>query len=266
MDYFDADTRARMLGNMRSNEIQNYNIQAEILNRQAASDIIKIKQDGANNLKDERDSDLQKEVQDSFTNALGIRGSIKDLFKEKVVEGVKGKAEQVLAEVGQATNEVPTTPTAMEFEEINETAVQGEKGVLARAMESDAVKGVGGKLGAIGNITLGADAIRQDYSHGKFQVAGNNWEEKGANELQIGAGVADAMGIVIKPLAAVGAILGIAAGTMDTLGRRREGEEAEEKSKDKVTRSVNALKKKERFVPKLAAQSQTSIITARPRG
>ena len=265
MDYFDADTRARMLGNQRSNEIQNYNIQAEILNRQAATDIARIKQDGANNLKDERDSDLQKEVQDSVTNALGIRGSIKDLFKENVIEGVKGKAEQVLAEVGEVSNEVPKVPTAMEVAEVGNVA-EGEKGVLARAMESDAAKGIGGKLGAIGNITLAADAIRKDYSHGKFQVAGNNWEEQGANEIQIGAGIADTLGIAIKPLAAVGALLGIAAGTLDTLGRRREGEEAEEKTKADVKSKITALKKKERFVPKLAAKAQSSIITARPRG
>jgi hypothetical protein len=133
-------------------------------------------------------------------------------------------------------------------------------------MESKAAKGLGGKLGAIGNITLAADAVRQDYSHGHFQVAGNNWEEKGANELQIGAGIADTLGIVIKPLGAVGALMGIAAGTLDTLGRRRESEEAEEKTKADVKSKITALKKKERFVPKLSAQAQSSVITARPRG
>lgn len=264
MTQASGDDRARLIGNMRMREVENYNIQAEMLNRQYAGDINQIKEEGANNLRREEEASTQREIQDGFTNALGIRGGIKDIFTGGSKELQAKAFEKATTSLGLETTEISGVASALQEGKSLEGALAGQmkKGILSRAVESESLKGLGAKAGGLANIALGFDALRKDYTGGQFKVAGNNWEERAGNELQIGAGVADAIGLAVPPVAAVGAILGIAAGTIDALGERREGEEAVNKSKQETKTNVQKLQAKERFTPKISAGVQRAVVGA----
>ena len=64
-------------------------------------------------------------------------------------------------------------------------------------------------------------------------------------------------------MAAVGAVLGIAAGTIDALGERRESEEAVQQQKQQTKSNVQKLQAKERFTPKIAAGVQRAVVGAK---
>ncbi len=265
MTMANGDDRARLIGNMRLREVENYNIQAELLNRQIASDINQIKEDGANNLRREQESATQKEIQDGVTNALGIRGGLKDIFTGGSKELQKKAIEEATKSLGVESKEISGVASALQEGKSLEGALAGQmkKGLLAKAVESEALKGIGAKAGGLANIGLGFDALRKDYTGGQFKVAGNNWEERAGNELQIGAGIADAIGLAVPPVAAVGAVLGIAAGTIDALGERRESEEAVQQQKQQTKSNVQKLQAKERFTPKIAAGVQRAVVGAK---
>ena len=86
-----------------------------------------------------------------------------------------------------------------------------------------------GHTGALVNIGMGAYDVAEDFKGGHFQLKGDNDAEKTANALQIGAGVADAIGFVFPPAFVIGAALGVASSGAELVGA---GQQAEEESGD----------------------------------
>lgn len=113
-------------------------------------------------------------------------------------------------------------------EEAGEVA-EGEGSKLSKgltgALEGEVEDGVLGKLGkasgAIGGIAQGSLDLYNDFKGGKgFHLAGDNWEEKSSNALNMAGAVADVGGTFFPPLALVGGVMDLASGALSEIGEK----------------------------------------------
>lgn len=97
----------------------------------------------------------------------------------------------------------------------------GAKQALTEAGESKLGKfaSVGGEAaGTLMSGAVGAMDIYNDFKGG-FHLAGNNWEEKAGNVLQIGGSIADIVGTFYPPAKLIGGALDLASGAIDEVGQ-----------------------------------------------
>ena len=116
-----------------------------------------------------------------------------------------------------------------------------------------------GHTGALVNIGLGAYDLAEDFKGGHFQLKGDNDAEKTANALQIGAGVADAIGFVFPPAFVVGAALGVASQGAEIIGAGQSGDKKEEEIKEKEKKTEAGIEAEKVEQPDEVVETTTTL-------
>jgi len=243
MDLYDH-YRGQATANKRNQAREQFNQQLDVLNRQAASQAASAEQMA-------QQTGIQKEQQEAIKGAFAAQGGIQD-FAAAVKGAGKGTAEAVAKDVLEAAKSGKSmveagskaTDKALGKGTSERLAKGAEKSGLTKkasatfgkVAESKVGKSIGeagskamAHTGALVNIGLAGYDIAEDFKGGHFQLKGDNDAEKVSNALQIGAGVADAIGFVFPPAFVIGAALGVASSGAELVGA---GQQAEEESGD----------------------------------
>jgi hypothetical protein len=92
------------------------------------------------------------------------------------------------------------------------------------------VAGIAGEgAGALMSGAIGGMDIYNDFKGG-FHIAGNNWEERAGNVLQIGGSIADIVGTVYPPAKLIGGVLDLTAGAIGEVGQQLDTTETDKLS------------------------------------
>ncbi len=272
MDLFDH-SRGRARASARNRSREEFNQQLDVMKRSAAA------QAAAAEAQTEQASTMREE-KDAIVTAFAVKGGIKDMsaalkgagggtIAEAAAEGLEAaKGGKSAVESGaKATDKLLGKGTSERL------AKAAEKGGLTKKFEKFAATETGKKLGQAGeaamghtgalvNIGIGAYDLAEDFKGGKFQLQGDNDAEKTANALQIGAGVADAIGFVFPPAFVVGAALGAASGVADVIGSGQEGAEKEKTEKEDEQKQEASLEAQKQETPDELVETTTTIATA----
>ena len=243
MDLYDH-YRGQATANKRNQAREQFNQQLDVLNRQAASQAASAEEMA-------RQTGIQKEEQEAIKGAFAAKGGIQD-FSAALKGAGKGTAEAVAKDVleaaksgksmveagSKATDKALGKGTSEKLAKGVEKSGLGKKasatfGKVAETKVGKTLGEAGSKAmahtGALVNIGLGAYDLSEDFKGGHFQLKGDNDAEKVSNALQIGSGVADAIGFVFPPAFVLGAALGVASSGAELVGA---GQQAEEESGD----------------------------------
>jgi len=275
MDLFDH-SRGRASAHKRNQAREEFNQQLDVMKRQAASQAAsaEAQQDQATTLQEEKNA---------VVAAFGVKGGITDMTaalkgagKGTIEEAAKSALKDVkggksMVEAGsKATDKLlgegSSERLAKGAEKSGLTKKASEKfGKLAASKTGKAIGTAGekamGHTGALVNIGLGAYDLAEDFKGGHFQLKGDNDAEKTANALQIGAGVADAIGFVFPPAFVVGAALGVASQGAEIIGAGQAGEDKDddiEKAEKKTEAGIEAEKVKQ---PDEIVETTTTLAT-----
>jgi hypothetical protein len=132
---------------------------------------------------------------------------------------------------------------------------QGLTGVLENDVESSALSKLGKATGAIGGVTQAGLDLYQDFSGNKgFHLAGDNWEEKTGNALNLAGSVADVVGSFYPPAAIIGGALDLASAGIDAIGAKV--------SENKQSSQLTQLQQQE-TLKQVSAPPQDVITTGR---
>ena len=247
MDLYDH-YRGQATAHKRNREIQQFNTQLDVIGRQQAQ---AARAAAASKEQQAEALGIQKETKDAIVGAFAVKGGIQDMAKalkgggkgtiadvaKDALESAKG-AKSVAEAGAKATDnllgEGASDRLAKGAEKSGLTKRASEKFGKFAATETGkkigkATEAAMGHTGALVNIGMGAYDVAEDFKGGHFQLAGANDAEKTANALQIGSGVADAIGFVFPPAFVVGAALGVASQAADVIG---SGQEAAKKEGD----------------------------------
>ena len=276
MDLFDH-SRGRASAHKRNEQREQFNQQLDVMKRQAAAQAAsaKAQQDQATTL---------KEGEGSVVAAFGVKGGIVDM--SKALKGankgtIEAVAKDALKDVKAGKSMVESGSKATDKllgEGTSEKLAKGaeKSGLTKKASEKFgkfAASKTGAKLGAatteamahtgaLVNIGLGAYDVAEDFKGGHFQLKGDNDAEKTANALQIGAGVADAIGFVFPPAFVVGAALGVASQGAEVIGAGEAGGEKDDdidKAEKETEAGIEAEKVKQ---PDEVVETTTTLATA----
>lgn len=132
----------------------------------------------------------------------------------------------------------------------------GAKQALTEAGESKLTKyaSAGGEVaGTLMSGAVGAMDIYNDFKGG-FHLAGNNWEEKAGNVLQIGGSIADVVGTFYPPAKLIGGALDLASGAISEVG-----EQLDTKDSDKLTQEQQSETIQEVAEPTTTSEASASI-------
>lgn len=246
MDLFDH-SRGRSSAHKRNQAREQFNQQLDVMKSQAAA------QAAAAEAQQEQATTM-KEGEGAVVAAFGVKGGIVDMVgalkgggKGTVEDIAKGAAKSALKDIkdgkgisktgAKAADSVLGEGASGRLSEASEQSGLTKKASakfakLAESKTGQALGTAGEKAmahtGALVNIGLGAYDLAEDFKGGKFQLKGDNDAEKTANALQIGAGVADAIGFVFPPAFVLGAALGVAAQGAEVIGAGQEGEKKED--------------------------------------
>jgi len=275
MDLFDH-SRGRASAHKRNQAREEFNQQLDVMKRQAASQAAsaEAQQDQATTLQEEKNA---------VVAAFGVKGGITDMTaalkgagKGTIEEAAKSALKDVkggksMVEAGsKATDKLLGEGSSEKLAKASEksglTKKASEKfGKLAASKTGKAIGTAGekalGHTGALVNIGLGAYDLAEDFKGGHFQLKGDNDAEKTANALQIGAGVADAIGFVFPPAFVVGAALGVASQGAEIIGAGQAGEDKDddiEKAEKKTEAGIEAEKVKQ---PDEIVETTTTLAT-----
>ena len=131
----------------------------------------------------------------------------------------------------------------------------GITGALEGSVKKGALSTLGEAAGAIGGIAQGGVDLYEDFKGGHgFHLAGDNWEEKTGNALNLAGAIADVGGTFFPPLALVGGVLDLASAGFNEVGSKVE----ETKQADELTQE----QQKETVAP-VAQDAQQTIVTGR---
>ena len=275
MDLFDH-SRGRASAHKRNQAREEFNQQLDVMKRQAAS------QAASAEAQQEQATTLQEE-KNAVVAAFGVKGGITDMTaalkgagKGTIEEAAKSALKDVkggksMVEAGsKATDKLLGEGSSEKLAKASEksglTKKASEKfGKLAASKTGKAIGTAGekamGHTGALVNIGLGAYDLAEDFKGGHFQLKGDNDAEKTANALQIGAGVADAIGFVFPPAFVVGAALGVASQGAEIIGAGQAGEDKEDdikKAEKKTEAGIEAEKVKQ---PDEIVETTTTLAT-----
>jgi len=245
MDLYDH-YRGQASAHKRNRDIQQFNTQLDVIGRQQAQ---AARAAAASKEQQAEALGIQKETKDAIVGAFAVKGGIQDISK-----ALKGGGKGAIADV--AKDALESAKGAKSVAEAGSKATdkllgKGASEKLAKGAEKSgltkkasekfgkfAATKTGAKLGAateaamshtgaLVNIGMGAYDVAEDFKGGHFQLKGDNDAEKTANALQIGAGVADAIGFVFPPAFVVGAALGVASQAADVIGSGQEAAKEE---------------------------------------
>ncbi len=258
--YQQPDIRSKAIAHQRDNEVEQYNEQIELVRQQIITQAQQRKQRAST-------ESQRSEAETSALGAFTLKGSVKDI-KEFVKEGkTDSVAKQISANlknikgstINEATLKAEDLMSNKKIDPFNRTVGDLEEGGIYKSrpvgkiesvLESTGVKDVvqkgADKVLAKKGVKYAAEVGSKAATHlgplmnigmgiydGVEAVQGDNWEkmnkgEKWESGLQMGAGVADALGVVFPPLFVLGAGLGAASSIAGVLGEE-EKEEAQVK-------------------------------------
>jgi len=270
-------SRGRARASARNKQIEQFNQQLDVMKRQAASQ-------AAGAEAQAQQTGIQREEKDAIVGAFAVKGGIADMGAalkgagKGTVETIAkdaleaGKAGKSMVEAGaKSTDKLLGEGTAAKL------AKAGEKSGLTATLkdkgEKFAASAVGKKLGAateagmahtgaLVNIGLGAYDVAEDFKGGHFQLKGDNDAEKTANALQIGAGVADAIGFVFPPAFVIGAALGVASSAADVIGSGQAAEEKVNTEKSDETKAEASLESQKEQIQNEVVETTTTLASA----
>ena len=276
MDLFDH-SRGRASAHKRNQAREEFNQQLDVMKRQAAAQAAsaKAQQEQATTL---------KEGEGSVVAAFGVKGGIVDMSKAlkgankgTIEEAAKSALKDVKAGKSMVESGSKATDKLLGEGTSEKLAKGAEKsGLTKKASEKFgkfAASKTGAKLGAatteamahtgaLVNIGLGAYDVAEDFKGGHFQLKGDNDAEKTANALQIGAGVADAIGFVFPPAFVIGAALGVASQGAEVIGAGEAGGDKDDdidKAEKETEAGIEAEKVKQ---PDEVVETTTTLATA----
>jgi hypothetical protein len=96
--------------------------------------------------------------------------------------------------------------------------------------------------------------LYQDFKGGSFHLAGDNWEQKTGNALNLAGSVADVAGTFYPPLAIIGGALDLTSSALDTIGSKV--------SEDKKMSDLQQEQQNE-TVSEVATPAQQTVATGR---
>ncbi len=245
--YQQPDIRAKAIASQRDNEVEQYNEQIELVRQQV------ITQGQQRKLRASTEAQ-RSEAEKSALGAFTLKGSIKDIkdFSEQgsKLESVKDQLSSSLKDIKSETklSRAFDKIAAGESEEVAlgiEKQVGSATGITGRALEQTGVKRAAQKALETKGVKYAAEVGSKAASHlgplmnigmgiydGVDALQGDNWSKMNEGQrwetgLQIGAGVADSIGLVYPPLFVIGASLGALSSVAGVLG-------TEESEEDKV--------------------------------
>jgi len=95
---------------------------------------------------------------------------------------------------------------------------RGMKTMLGSSVTDETLDKIGKVGGALGSVAVAGIDIDEDFKGGHLHLAGDNWEKRASNALQIGGAIADVGGVAFPPLALVGGIADLAGGIIGGVG------------------------------------------------
>lgn len=276
MDLFDH-SRGRSSAHKRNQSREQFNQQLDVMKRQAASQAAsaEAQQDQATTLQEEKGAivaafGVKGGITDMTAALKGAgKGTVEELAKDalKDVKGGKSMVEAGSKATDKLLGKGSSEKLAKASEKSGLTKKASEKfGKLAASKTGKAIGTAGekamGHTGALVNIGLGAYDLAEDFKGGHFQLKGDNDAEKTANALQIGAGVADAIGFVFPPAFVLGAALGVASQGAEIIGAGQEGEDKEDALKKAETKTEDTLQAEKVQEPDEVVETTTTLASA----
>lgn len=174
----------------------------------------------------------------------------------------QGMNESQLREAAGEETRAEGSPAGASLSEEAST-LGGAKGKVQNSMENlledglteDGMSKLGKAAGAIGGAANFGIDMYQDFKGGKgFHLAGDNWEEKTGNALNIAGSVADVVGTFYPPAAIVGGAVDLVSDAFNMIGSKVED--------DKKTAELDQEATDEQ-TPEVQQQAQQTIITGR---
>jgi hypothetical protein len=251
-DLYGVDGNAIQMGNMRHQQVREYNQRVKEHNDQVATTIQGLKDQVQNNA-------TIKEAQDIAQNLWtghGMPDKIKayqDWREAKAAERAGATAPEAVQ--AQAQSESATTisddaetpaqsttesaqpepvdegsPAGLGAEEEAQTLTGRIKDGIARTTGIDrealeeGLEKVGKGATIAGAVGIGGMDLYNEYkslSEGKG-LSGDNWEEKTGNLLQLGGSISDIVGTAFPPAKLLGGVLDLSAGALDIVGEKME--------------------------------------------
>lgn len=152
---------------------------------------------------------------------------------------------------GLSVSEEASEVAEGEGSKLSKGILQGAEGALTE----DGLTKLGKATGAIGGLANGAMDLYADFKGGKgFHLAGDNWEEKTGNALNLAGSVADVAGTFYPPLALVGGAVDLASSAFDAIGSKLD--------EDKESNELTQQQQKE-TISEVKAPAQQTIVTGR---
>lgn len=281
MDLYGTSGNAIAQGNMRTQSVRNLNEKIRQHNSDVADQISSLRQQTktANTVKDALDTGK------TLWEGSKMPGAIKN-YKEWKAGNLKGanpveatnRSLQETADKGNpvknamSENQVTDTvgepraegsPDGLSVSEEASKVSEGEGSKLSKgivkgaegALEEDGLSKLGKASGAIGGLANAGIDLYQDFKGGKgFHLAGDNWEEKTGNALNLVGSVADVAGTFYPPLALIGGAVDLASSAFDAIGSKVE----EDKKSAELTQQQQQQTEKE-----VTAPAQQTIVTGR---
>lgn len=276
MDLFDH-SRGRAQAHKRNQQREQFNQSLDVMKRQAAAQAASAEAQQAQ-------ATTMQEEKDAVVAAFGVKGGIADMSaalkganKGTIEDIAKGALKDVKAGKSMVESGSKATDKLLGEGTSEKLAKAGEKsGLTKKASEkfgklaaSKTGKAIGtatekamGHTGALVNIGLGAYDLAEDFKGGHFQLKGDNDAEKTANALQIGAGVADAIGFVFPPAFVVGAALGVASQGAEIVGAGQAGTDKQDALKEKEKKTEQGIEAEKIEQPDEVVETTTTLASA----
>ena len=266
--YQQPDIRGKAIAQQRDNEVEEYNEQLELVRQQIVTQ--------SQQKKLRASTEAQRdEAEKSGLGAFTLKGSIKDIkdfakegkttsVAEQLTESFKNIKGGGVAGASRQAEELMSgkkiSPFNRTVEDLEEGGVYKPKrpGAIGTLLEKGGAKEGAEKLLEKKGVKYAAEVGSKAASHmgplmnigmgiydGIEASQGDNWakmndDEKLETGLQVGAGVADALGVVFPPLFVLGAGLSAASSIAGVLG-----EEDKEEAQVKVGGTIDEETKKE---------------------
>lgn len=248
-DLYGTNGNAIQMGNMRHQQVREYNQRVKEHNDQVATTIQGLKDQVQNNA-------TIKEAQDVAQNlwtGSGMPDKIKayqDWREAKAAERAGATAPEAVQAQAQSESATTISDDAQTAEQTRTDAgglTETEPGIfeeeappggigsrikdgiarttgIDREALEEGLEKVGKGATIAGAVGIGGMDLYNEYkslSEGKG-LSGDNWEEKTGNLLQLGGAVSDIAGTVFPPAKLLGGVLDLSAGALDIVGEKME--------------------------------------------
>jgi hypothetical protein len=272
MDLYGTSGNAIAQGNMRTQQVRDLNEKIRQHNQDVADKIQGLREQtkSADTIKEALDTGKTLWEGSKMPGAIKTYqdwkvGKIKGKNPVKAVnDALKSKAQEnnpisnAMGEnqsgdlAGEETRAEGSPSGASISEEASEVAegegnklAKGLTGTIEAEVESGALSKLGKATGVIGGLSSAGIDLYQDFKGGKgFHLAGDNWEEKTGNALNLAGAVADIGGTFFPPLAIVGGALDLASAGIDAIGEKvsedKESDDLKQKEQQETVQEVSA--------------------------